>query len=257
MAALLAILPACTRERAPNPGAPSASASVAVKRERARVSRVEIGMSEEQVLAIAGAASEVRHADGKGPWIVGASAAWAYGSRAPGEFAFGGVVLFDAGKKVMMVRSPLSPASVRARRLRWSDTADVADRGLSCHLAVLGADATGVDARVTLRNEGAAPMERRHGHTGIRFDLVVELFDEKRNVLAREDTLSLFSPYSPDDTEVMRIPPGGELSEKVRLGATWTDLGKLPPGRYWIRVAFPFEVGHFSVSEPVAFTIGG
>jgi hypothetical protein len=122
---------------------------------------------------------------------------------------------------------------------------------------VLGADADGIDARVSLKNDGGAALERRHGHTGIAFDLVVELFDEEKRVLARYDTLSLFSPYAPDDTEVMRIPAGGSIDQRVRLGAPWGALGKLPPGGYRVRVAFPFEVGRFSVSEPVPFRIAG
>lgn len=219
------------------------------------MSRIDVGMSEEQVLAIAGPASEIRREDGKRPWIVGAREAWAYGSKEPGSFAFGGLVLLDAEKKVMSVLSPLDPITVRAKKLRWSETAEVDDRGLSCHLAVTGTHETGANAIVTLRNDGAATFERRHGFTGIGFDLIVELFDENRRILAREDTLSLFSPFSPDQTQVMSIPARGAISEPVSLGRSWIHFGKLPAGRYLIRVAFPFEVGRFSVSEPVAFTI--
>jgi hypothetical protein len=249
----------CKPKPRPTPGAPSATASAkarSAKQERARTSRVDVGMTEEQVRAIAGPADEIRHQDGKRPWISGASEAWAYGSREPRGFAFGGVVLFSDEKKVMMVRSPLDPVSVRAKRLRFRDTAEVDDRGLSCHLAVLSASPRGVNARVTLKNAGAAAFEWHDQHTGIRHALVVELFDEDKNLLAREDTLSLFSPHSPDDAHVMRIPAGGEIAEDVGLGATWSDLGDLPKGRYLIRVAFAFEVGRFSVSEPVPFTIG-
>jgi len=264
-----ASLAGCTRDRPGGATRPAASGSAgpaasdsaaqaaAARRDPRRIAGVDAGMTEAQVKALLGEPDEVRTEDGHRPWIVGARAAWAYGVTMHDGFAFGGVVLFDAERKVMTTLSPVDALLVRARRLPWSDTAVVNDRGLSCHLDVLGADAGGIDARVSLRNEGGAAFERRHGHTGIAFDLVVELYDEGRRVLARYDTLSLFSPYAPDDTEVMRIPAGGSIDARVRLGAPWGELGKLPPGSYRVRVAFPFEVGRFSVSEPVPFHVGG
>ncbi|MFT3769177.1 MAG: hypothetical protein QM820_27375 [Minicystis sp.] len=256
-------LAACAKDRPteatrppPSPAA-SPSASAASRRDAHRLATIEAGMGEDQVTALLGKPDEIRTQEARRPWITGASVAWAYGVKAPGSFAFGGLVLFDADHKVLMTRSPIESVTVRARKLRWSDTAMVNDRGLSCHLEILGADPGGIDARVTLKNDGAATFERRHGHTGIRFDLVVELFDEGRHILARHDTMSLFSPFAPDDTERMTIPAGGSIAERVRLGATWSELGPLPPGAYVVRVAFPFEVGRFSVSEPVAFRIDG
>jgi hypothetical protein len=247
------LLGACAKDRS---AATRAAASSSAKRpEPARLARVEPGMTEDQVAALLGAPDEVRTEDGHRPWIVGARAAWAYGVTAKDGFAFGGLVLFDADRKVLTTRSPIDALSVRARRLRWRDDAERTDRGLSCHLEVLAADAAGVDARVTLKNDGAAVFERRHGHTGIAFDLIVDLYDANKTLLARYDTLSLFSPHAPDDTALMTIPPGGSISERVRLGATWAELGQLPPGSYLVRVAFPFEVGHFFVSEPVTFRV--
>lgn len=254
----IALLGACARDPAPvpvpAPSAPAASSSASPAKRR-DLARVEVGMSEARVIELLGPADEVRRENGARPWIVGASAAWAYGVTAPGTFAFAGEVLFDASGVVMMVRSPVDALGVRARRLRWSDTAAVDERGLSCHLAVIRADPRGVDAVVTLKNDGASALERSHGHTGITFDLVVELFDDHKRLLGRYDTLSLFSPYAPGDTAVMRIPAQGSISEKVRLGQPWSDLGELPKGRYFLRVAFPFEVGRFSPSAPVRFEI--
>jgi hypothetical protein len=261
---LLLLAAGCAKDHAgkvtPPVASAAASASAAAPAHRedlGRLAQVEAGMSAEQVTALLGKPAEIRRDDGRRPWIVGASEAWAYGA-APDGFATGGLVLLDAAHQVLMTRSPIETLSVRARKLRWSDTAAVNDRGLSCHLEVLLADPTGFDARVTLRNDGASTFERRHGHTGIAFDLVVELFDEHRRMLARYDTLSSFSPYAPDDTVLMSIPAGGALGERVRLGApTWSELGKLPAGGYLVRVAFPFEVGKFSVSEPVSVRLGG
>lgn len=243
---------ACAKDR---PASTRPAASGSAQPAAARLARVEPGMTEDQVAALLGKPDEVRREDGRRPWIVGASAAWAYGVRAPDTFAFGGLVLFDADHQVHSTRSPIDAMSVRARRLRWSDAAEVTDRGLSCRLEVRRADAAGIDARVILKNTGAADFQRQHGHTGIKSDLVVELYDDEKHILARYDTLSLFSPYAPGDTATMTIPAGGEISEDVRLGATWSEFGKLPAGSYRVRVAFPFEVGRFSVSEPVAFRV--
>lgn len=258
LAALLATLAAaCSKDRPAAATRPASSAHpTASPRDPRRLAAVDPGMTEDQVTALLGTPDEVRTYDGSRPWLASAQFAWAYGVAAPSTFAFGGLVLFGADHRVMATRSPLDPLGVRARKLPWSDTAVAADRGLSCHLEVLYVDATGaISARVTLRNDGPVTFERRHGHTGIAHDLVVELFDENRHVLARYDTLSLFSPYAPDDTEVMRVPAGGSLADEVMLGGPWTELGKLPPGAYRLRVAFPFEPGRFSVSEPVAFRI--
>ncbi|APR87045.1 hypothetical protein A7982_12394 [Minicystis rosea] len=237
--------------------ASSNAPSAASARDPRRLVRIDAGMSEARVTELLGRPDEIRTDDGHHPWIAGAAAAWAYGVDVPFGFAFGGVVLFDADRNVLMTRSPIDAATVRVRKLRWSDTADVNDRGLSCHLAIQRAEPSGMDAEVRLRNDGPAAFERRHGHTGIAFDLVVELFDEQKRLLARYDTLSLFSPHAPDDTALMTIPAGGSIAERVRIGAPWADLGALPRGRYLVRVAFPFEVGRFSVSEPVAVRVEG
>jgi hypothetical protein len=125
----------------------------------------------------------------------------------------------------------------------------------SVHLEVTSTDEHGAEARVTLRNAGPMPLERRDGHRGIRFDLIIELFDAEKRLLARCNTLQLFSPYSPDDDSVMRIPPGGSISDTVHLGMCLSEHGPLPPGTRFARVSFPFEEGRFTPSELVPMPI--
>jgi hypothetical protein len=247
-------LASCKRERAARP-TPAASASAA---RPTPLARVDAGMSEARVEALLGRPDEIRTDDGRRPWISGARTAWAYGVRAPGTLAFGGLVLFDAAGNVTSTRSPTDPLGVRARAIPYSESAVSWDRGLSCRLRVLSARADEVKARVTLENAGAAPFERRHEHTGIAFDLIIEIFGaEGRKPLLRFDTLSLFSPHAPGDGALMVIPPGSSLDAEIALDAGFRDLGPLPPGAYRARVAFPFEVGRFTPSEIVPFTIGG
>lgn len=118
---------------------------------------------------------------------------------APRGFAAGGLVLFGDARRVTMTRSPIDADPVRpaGTRLPWSDAAVPTAGGLSCHLEITGTDALGPQARVTLRNDGPAPFERRHEHTGIAFNLILELFDGDRRLIGRVDTLSSFSPYAP------------------------------------------------------------
>jgi hypothetical protein len=265
---VLACVPACNRGEDRRGAAATALSTAALvdtspevldSRDPSRLARVRPGMTEVEVATALGRPDEIHTRDaGRLPWIAGASFAWAYGVLAPGGFAAGGRVLFDAGRKVITTRSPIDADPVRPMGpfVPWKETPRPTS-GLSCHLHILGTDPLGPEARVTLRNDGATPLSRRHGHTGIRFDLIIEIFDADRHLLARCDTKSLFSPVAPGDTEVMTIPPDGSISDTVHLGVCLNEHGPLPPGAYFARVAFPFEEGRFTPSDLVPMPVGG
>jgi hypothetical protein len=227
---------------------------------RRAISGIEEGASADDVSRLLGEPEEVRREGQKLPWIVGAEEEWAYGVLGgPGGFAAGGLVLFDAEQRVMLTRLPDAPESLRpgADRIPLSENAVAAPSGMSCRLDRVRPQDGGVAARVTLHNAGKRSFRFTHDHTGIGGNLVVELFDAGGRLLCRSDMMSLHSPYEPDSAKwpELVIEPGEDAGEDVWLGWRWREFGALPPGRYGVRVAFPFEGHRFSPSQSVAFEL--
>ncbi len=209
------------------------------------LARLRPGMSAAEVRRLLGPPAEIRTQQPDRSWIVGAAAAWTYGVLAPGGFARSGLVLMDERQRVLSIRSPVERGLVRplATAIPLSDKAVASPAGMICRLAAAIPDEHGVTAEVALLNTGSQPFRFAHDHTFVKFNLVVELYNADKELLSREDMLSYHSPHSSDQSKwpVLTIAPGGERSERVQLGSGWREFGPLPAGRYFVRVAFPFE----------------
>lgn len=218
---------------------------------------ISVGMSEAQVRERLGEPDEVRP---NTIGIVGATYKWAFGASEDGAFAARGLVLFSDKKTVFMVRSPFLHQLVRpaARHIPWSDEAVASPTGMVCRLESATRDATGAPDQVTLYNTGQQTFRYQSDTIEIRFHLVVELFDANKQPLARKDWASFHSPYESDPSKwpVLEIAPGQKQSAQLgRVGpCEWKEFGALPPGRYHVRVAFPFG-DRLYPSNPVAFTL--
>jgi hypothetical protein len=229
-------------------------------RARRAISGIAEGATAAEVRRVVGEPDEIRREGDKLPWTVGAAEEWAYGViGGEGGFAAAGLVLLDAESEVLMTQLPDDSGSLRtgADRVAAGDEAIPGPTGMLCRLELVRTDGEGVLARVTLVNRGEQTFEHRHDHTGIGGNLVVELFDAEGRLLCRSDMLTLHSPFESDPAKwpVLTIAPGKSEKEEVRLSWRWSHFGVLPPGRYGVRVAFPFDDGVFYPSNTVSFEL--
>jgi len=229
---------------------------------RRALAGVAEGTTADEVRRVLGEPDEIRREGEKLPWIVGAAEEWAYGVLGgEGGFAAAGLVLIDAERKVLMTQLPGSSGSLRtgADSVAAGSEAISSPTGMRCRLELIRTDGDGVVVKVVLENRGRQPFEFPHDHTGIGGNLVTELFDADGRLLCRSDAMTWHSPYEPDPAKwpVLAIEPGGSAGAEVRLGSRWSEFGRLPAGRYAVRVAFPFEEGAFYPSNRVAFELGG
>ena len=225
----------------------------------AALKRLAPGLPAAQVRQLLGPPDEIRTQQPDRSWAVGAAVAWAYGVLAPGGFARTGLVLLDERQRVLAIRSPVEQGLVRpgARAIALSDEAVRSPAGMSCRLAQVARDQYGITAEVKLINAGSEAFRFAHDHTFVRMNLVVELFSSKKELLSRQDMLSYHSPFGSDRAQwpVLTIAPFGEHSEQVHLNSGWREFGPLPAGRYFVRVAFPFENDKFFPSNLVPFEL--
>lgn len=229
---------------------------------RERIVRTAEGAPADEVRRVLGEPDEIRREGEKLPWTVGASEEWAYGViGGKGGFAAAGLVLLDAERRVFMTLVPSRSGSLRAGAdgVAAADAAAPCPSGMCCRLELVRPDGDGVVVKVTLVNGGDQRFAFPHDHTGIGGNLVTELFDADGRLLCRTDRLTWHSPYEPDPARwpVLTVEPGRSAGEEVRLGSRWSEFGRLPAGRYTVRVAFPFEEGVFCPSNRVAFEPGG
>ncbi len=212
-------------------------------------------MTEAEVEALLGSPAERRARLEIGPWPSSSREGWAYGVRQVGGFAFGGIVFFDSASRVSEVHSPVRGPWVHLPSIPWSEVATPNKGGLACHLEALALEPLGIHGEISLKNVGPSDFRRLQPMLPVAFDVVVELFDSEKILVARDSLTKHFSPYSPDETELV-IRAGGSVSEQVHLGfEEGSYFGNPPPGVYWVRVAFPLDAESLAASEPVRFEV--
>jgi hypothetical protein len=114
-------------------------------------------------------------------------------------------------------------------------------------------------AAVTLRNSGAATFTLKHdAANSLRRFQVIELYDEKGAILFRDYEMRYhgLNVSDPAKYPVLTIRPNGEFAGTMYI-TPGRQFGSLPPGKYSIRVYFPFEYekGNFYPSNRVAFEL--
>jgi hypothetical protein len=86
---------------------------------------------------------------------------------------------------------------------------------------------------------------------------VIEVFDEKRHLMLRQDYSRYSSPISADEERwpIVRIAPGGRVRNQLAIWQMDLDFGKPVPGTYFVRLLFPFEKGVFYGSNLKEFQV--
>ena len=77
--------------------------------------------------------------------------------------------------------------------------------------------------RVSVENSGSSEFRYTNDHTGIRFSLILEVYDAQKALVLREPLFGYHSAYSPfkSDWPVMVVAPGARVSEDVPIW--WRD----------------------------------
>lgn len=224
------------------------------------LTRVTKGMKERDVAALLGEPEKMWTKDTAGnAWYAGTKYKWAYGVDETGLFARAGVVAFDMNGEVILASSPVIPDSPRASFLdvTLSRKAVRADSGMICTLELVSTNPPMV--RATLTNEGGRVYNFKHDNTGIAGNLLLEVFDEERNIFFKDDLMTYHSPVYADKSmwPVMTIVPGQSLSEELPVfGGRAGQFGRIPKGTYYVHVAFPFEPARFYPSNLVKLKLG-
>lgn len=215
------------------------------------------GMSEEQVKAVVGPPDEVRTKGGTG--MVDENYRWVYGVAKKGEFPRIGSVIFGTNHTVFMTYCPTRSVA-GAPSVRFSEFAQGNSSGLRCGIEKVFSNPEFYNApyiRVSLNNAGRSDFLYANDDTGIRFNLILEVYDEKKILLLREYLARYHSPVYSDKAKwpVLRVPAGGQASEDVPVWWRDENDGILPPGTYYVRVAFPFEAGIYYGSELIKWDL--
>jgi hypothetical protein len=246
---------------------------------RQRLGKLKPGMTMEEVLQALGKPDEVRRVpeddlldgtrllgdiQGIGP----ETERWAYGITGKGMFARVGYVSIDRNRKVV--------AAVPADRLAgplWSklpeldppagEQAAESPGKMTCQVGPVkfhpqaGKTAERFEATVTLKNAGTKPFKLQHdAASSLRRFLIVEVCDSTGTVLWREDEMSYHSPVSADQAKwpVLSVDAGSQVAESLPFSPS-QGFGRLPVGKYSLRVYFPFEGGRFYPSNLVSFEV--
>ncbi|MCJ8332300.1 MAG: outer membrane protein assembly factor BamE [Lentisphaeria bacterium] len=203
---------------------------------------VKKGMTEEQVLEILGKPDETREDGFMGRYR------WVYGVEKKGEFPRIGSILFTNNMAVLMVECPTRTNWTTVfsawRQLPFSESPQKTEAGLYCEIDRVFIKKGGPHMiQVSLVNEGKEPFLYSHDSMGIRFSLVIEIYDEQKKLINRDSLTGYHSPVSSDKSKwpVLKVPPGSRVSEKIPIWWRHKTDGMLYPGTYYIRVGFPFE----------------
>jgi hypothetical protein len=251
---------------------------ITLQDQRKRLASLEAGMSSEQVLKVLGKPGEVRRVSdddlldgtrllGGTPNVGPETERWAYGILAKGMFARVGYVSMDRKGKVVAAISAdcFSGPSWKLPDLvlAKTDQAVVAPSKMSCHAGPIryvspeGKTAERFEAKITLKNSGAALFELKHdaAYCMGRF-LLIEVYDSTGVLLFRDDAMRYHSPIEVDPAKlpILSIAPGKEMSEDFAVSPA-VGFGALPAGKYSFRVYFPFEKGRYYPSNLVSFEL--
>jgi len=209
-------------------------------------------MTEREVLNILGRPDQVRAKGDLG--IVAEKYRWVYGIDNSGEFPHIGAVVFGTDSTVLMIYCPSRSIDKRLYiSMPFSEEPQSAPSGMRCEIDEVSIDSesNGHYIRVSLVNGGGSDFRFAHDHTGIRFQLVLELYDKEKRLILQEPIFGYHSPCTSDQSEwpVLVVPAGGRISEDVPIW--WRDVndGVPAPGMYYVRVGFPFESGKYYASN--------
>lgn len=246
--------------------------------QRKLLAGVHAGMKSEEVLKILGKPDEVRPVPTDslldGVRLLGGSSPedseterWVYGIQAKGKFARVGYVSIDRKGTVAaaVVADYFSaPSATRPEQVTSkSDQAAESPAKMSCHVGpienvpAVGLTPEGIKTKITLKNSGPARFELKHDAAySMRRFLLVEIYDSTGVLLYRDDSMRYHSPSNLDPTKwlALSVPAGKELSEDLTF-LPGSGFGPFLPGKYSLRVYFPFEKGKYYPSNLATFEL--
>jgi hypothetical protein len=254
-------------------------ANAELRQLRERLGSLKAGTSSTEVLKLMGKPDEVRPVPknelldgvkylGDHRGRVGTETErWAYGMTAKGMFPRIGFVSIDRNGKVLFA----SPTDSFARNGSKppdqvpadGDDAVATPTKLSCHVGAIkyhprkGDSSENLETVVTIKNAGTKRFELKHdaANSPRRF-LLVEIYDSTGIMLFRFNEMLYHSIIylNPADWPVLSIDPGKEIT--TELFTSHADgFGSLPPGRFSLRVYFPFDKWKYYPSNAVSFEI--
>lgn len=266
----------CSGAMAPGKGDDTSKA--ALRDLRRRLGGLSAGMTSQDVLKAIGRPDEVRPVGGDRlldgsrlggdlPGTGPETERWAYGVLGKGLFARAGYVAIDRNGKVVAA----VPADCFAGPV-WKvldlvtpkgDEAVASPGNLSCRAGSVtiepraGESTECFNMAITIKNNGRRRFELKHdaANSPRRF-LVVEMYDAEGTLLFRDDEMRYHSPIrsDPADYPVLSIKPGREIAIPLSFLPAH-GFGSFPPGRYSLRVYFPFEEWRYYPSNAVRFEI--
>jgi hypothetical protein len=236
---LIMVLPSSVSKVAVRPGTQDAL--------KDRICSVREGMTKSQVVAAVGDPDEIRLKGQTG--ILEEAYRWVYGVSSKGEFPRGGAVIFRTNHTVLMSYCPARPFPW-VPAVTFSEAPQTSPSGMRCTIEKVFKNPDFYNyyyIPVSIQNTGTNEFRFTNDHTGIRFSLILEVYDAKKALVLREPLSAHHSGVSPFKTDwpVLRIHPGARESEDVPVWWRDENDGVLPPGTYYLRVAFPFEEGKF------------
>jgi hypothetical protein len=208
-------------------------------------------MAESRVSALAGEPDEVGLKGSAG--FVEEAYRWVYGFKSKGDFPLIGAVIFRTNHTVLTSYCPTRPFPL-IPPVPFSESAQSSPSGIRCTIDRVFRNPDFYNSpyiRVSVQNTGTIEFRYTNDHTGIRFSLILEVYDAHKAVVLREPLFRYHSPYIPFRSEwpVMVVAPGARYSEDVPIW--WRDEsdGRLPNGTYYVRVSLPFEDKKFFGSD--------
>jgi len=214
-------------------------------------------MTEEDVVRILGKPDEIRVKGKLG--IVAESYRWVYGVKRKGEFPLVGSVIFNERKVVDHIFCPSKGISniLNQRAVVFSELPQKTNEGRYCEIERVFKKDNSNYLEVSIVNEGDQPWLYPHDNTGIRFSIILDIFDVEKNIILREPLFGYHSPISLDRSKwpVIKVLPDQRFSEDVPIWWRNRNDGVLYPGTYYVRVAFPFDAETFYGSNLVKWEL--
>jgi hypothetical protein len=250
------MISACSRQESSSPRSDELSRSFA---------EVKVGMNAEDTRKLVGEPQEVRRRSSNSEYIENEAYRWIYGSDSTGGFARVGVVIFDDNGKVLRAYRPSVPLIVRRfeNSAPHSPREETSEAGIYCLIDQVYTDDTTKEAdlrlvaRVSIINRTSEDFVLETDHRYIANNLVIELYDRKKDLIFKTDRGAYSYGYRPDIGPKTKhtIHPGCGLSEEFRVLVREVSFGKLPTGTYYLRVAYPFRPERLSWSNLYEFRV--
>jgi hypothetical protein len=239
--------------------------SAELQQKRRLLSTIKEGMTEQQVVEILGNADEVRpvmpipwcdRREEEGVKLRPEGKRWAYGIQAEKAFAAVGVVVFDEDGEVLGTYRPDN--SYCDCEIPYGEDPVRTESGMCCRLdSVRPISSEFIEVSAVLLNGGSEAFHLKDMIADVESCFVVEVYDSHKTLLYRINRIFFTSPAYSHQSEIpsLTIPAGEKYEVSFNADIDVATFGPLLPGRYFIRVAFPFEEKRYYPSNLVGLDL--